>query len=165
LLESSRTSGQGTLVKCCPPRAPGERTGDLSPARGLRQGGEPAYEDQPLLGLVGQEPRDPRPPGGRSAMLEERERRRVWGGTKEAWPGVGEPREEKAGEGEEEACLGCRGRGAATSSVQTSGGDKIRGLGHGSSNVRPSGLWEPAPPARALRAWGGLLAMGEVSLC
>lgn len=58
LLESSRTSGQGTLVKCCPPTEPfpgvslpGE-TGDWSPARGLRQEGELPYEDHPLLGLV-----------------------------------------------------------------------------------------------------------------
>lgn len=61
LFDSSRTSGQGTLVKCCPPRVPfpgvillGER-GEWSPARGLRQDGEVLYEDHPLLGLIGQD--------------------------------------------------------------------------------------------------------------
>lgn len=70
LFESSRTSGQGTLVKCCPPRAPfpvvsllGE-SGDWIPPCGLKQGGEVMFEDHPLLGLVGQDSclsKDPRP--------------------------------------------------------------------------------------------------------
>lgn len=99
-------------MKCCPPSEPlpgGGRLGDggdRSPARGLRRDGEPPYEDQPLLGLVGQdsccskEPplkrRDLRPPsaqerrgpggslwaglGGLSARLEEKDLRRAAGG-------------------------------------------------------------------------------------
>lgn len=31
----------------------------------------------------------------------------------------------------------------------------------GSSKVRPSGLWELAPPARVFLGWGGLFAIGE----
>ena len=67
--------------------------------------------------------------------------------------------------------LGC---GAATSFAQTfndtpmGGGERIRGLRHelaeqvlGSSKVRPSGLWEFAPPSRELRGCGGLFAMRE----
>lgn len=102
-------------MKCCPPTAPlpglrqlGE-SGDCSPARGLRQDGEPLYEDHPLLGLMGHDsccskdpwllplkPRDRRllsaqdrlsPPAlarvglkGLSARPEEKDRRRLWDG-------------------------------------------------------------------------------------
>lgn len=66
LLESSRTSGQGTLVKCWVPfpgQSPPGESGECIPARGLRQDGELPYEDHPLLGLVGQDSccsKDPR---------------------------------------------------------------------------------------------------------
>lgn len=58
LVRSSRTSGQGTLVKCCPVRVPFPgvsllgNSGDWRLPRGLRQDGELLYEDHPLLGLV-----------------------------------------------------------------------------------------------------------------
>lgn len=59
------------------------------------------------------------------------------------------------------------------------GGERIWGLRHegdcinaelaeealGSSKVRPSGLWELAPPARVVRGLGGLFAKGEENLC